>query len=309
MRGEEVVRMVPYKDGKANHGHSCVKGRFAWGYATHKERILNPMIRASTSDPWQEVTWEEAIAHTAAEFKRIQAKYGRLSVGGITSSRCTNEESYLVQKLIRAAFSNNNVDTCARVCHSPTGYGLSTTFGTSAGTQDFDSVEDCDVVVVIGANPTDAHPVFGSRMKQQLRPKSEGGGGARLIVIDPRKIDLVRSPHITADYHLPLRPGTNVAVLSSMAHVIVTEGLVDEAFVRERCDWDEFQAWAAFVAEPRHAPEFLEPLTGAPLRHRRQRGDLLRPGRHRAQPGLDHGHGHRQPGHGHRQPRPFRRRR
>ena len=264
MRGEEVVRMVPYKDGKANHGHSCVKGRFAWGYATHKERILNPMIRASTSDPWQEVTWEEAIAHTAAEFKRIQAKYGRLSVGGITSSRCTNEESYLVQKLIRAAFSNNNVDTCARVCHSPTGYGLSTTFGTSAGTQDFDSVEDCDVVVVIGANPTDAHPVFGSRMKQQLRPKSEGGGGARLIVIDPRKIDLVRSPHITADYHLPLRPGTNVAVLSSMAHVIVTEGLVDEAFVRERCDWDEFQAWAAFVAEPRHAPEFLEPLTGVP---------------------------------------------
>ena len=131
----------PIKDGKANHGHSCVKGRFAWGYATHKDRITKPMIRAKITDPWREVTWEEAISHAASEFKRIQAKYGRDSIGGITSSRCTNEETYLVQKMIRAAFGNNNVDTCARVCHSPTGYGLKTTFGTSAGTQDFDSVE------------------------------------------------------------------------------------------------------------------------------------------------------------------------
>ena len=142
MRGEEVVRMVPYKDGKANRGHSCVKGRFAWGYATHKERILKPMIRAAITDPWREVSWDEAFAYAASEFKRIQAKYGKRSVGGITSSRCTNEETFLVQKLIRAGFGNNNVDTCARVCHSPTGYGLKTTFGTSAGTQDFDSVED-----------------------------------------------------------------------------------------------------------------------------------------------------------------------
>src|SRR6478672_5693782 len=141
MRGEEVVRMVPYKDGKANRGHSCVKGRFAWGYTNHKERILKPMIRERVSDPWREVTWEEAINHAASEFKRIQAKYGKNSVGGITSSRCTNEETFLVQKLVRAAFKTNNVDTCARVCHSPTGYGLSQTFGTSAGTQDFDSVE------------------------------------------------------------------------------------------------------------------------------------------------------------------------
>ncbi len=258
MRGEEVVRMVPYKDGKANRGHSCVKGRFAWGYATHRERILNPMIRSSTSDPWREVSWKEAIDYTASEFKRIQAKYGRHSLGGITSSRCTNEETFLVQKLVRTAFGNNNVDTCARVCHSPTGYGLKTAFGTSAGTQDFDSVEQVDVVLIIGANPTDGHPVFASRMKQRLRE------GARLIVIDPRRTDIVRSPHIEADYHLPLRPGTNVAVLSAMAHVIVTEGLVDEAFVRERCDWSEFQDWAAFVSDARHSPEHLEALTGVP---------------------------------------------
>jgi formate dehydrogenase major subunit len=258
MRGDELVRMVPHKDGKANRGHSCVKGRFAWGYATHKERILKPMIRASIQDPWREVSWEEAIGYTASEFKRIQAKYGRSSIGGITSSRCTNEETFLVQKLIRAAFGNNNVDTCARVCHSPTGYGLKTTFGTSAGTQDFDSVEHTDVVMVVGANPTDGHPVFASRLKKRLRE------GVKLIVVDPRRIDLVRMPHVEAAYHLPLKPGTNVAVLTAMAHVAVTEGLANEAFVRERCDWDEFQRWAEFVSEERNSPEASEKFTGVP---------------------------------------------
>src|SRR5579862_6841079 len=198
MRGDELVRMVPYKDGQANHGHSCVKGRFAWGYATHKERILKPMIREKISDPWREVSWDEAYGFAAAKFKHIQEEYGRDAVGGITSSRCTNEETYLVQKLVRAGFGNNNVDTCARVCHSPTGYGLATTFGTSAGTQDFDSVEHSDVLMVIGANPASAHPVFASRMKKRLR------AGARLIVLDPRRIDIIRSAHVEAQHHLPL---------------------------------------------------------------------------------------------------------
>src|SRR5690349_17302811 len=258
MRGEELVRMVPYKDGKANRGHSCVKGRFAWGYANHRERILAPMIRERITDPWREVSWDEAIAHTASEFRRIQAKHGRLAIGGITSSRCTNEETYLVQKLVRGGFGNNNVDTCARVCHSPTGYGLRTAFGTSAGTQDFDSVEHTDVVLIIGANPTDAHPVFASRMKKRLRQ------GAKLIVIDPRRIDMVRMPHIEASHHLALRPGTNVAVLTALAHVIVTEGLVNETFVRERCDTDAFAEWSAFVAETRNSPEEVEKFTGVP---------------------------------------------
>ena len=124
MRGETVVRMVPFKDGKANRGHSCVKGRFAWGYATHKERQLKPMVRDRITDPWRETTWEEAIGRVASEFARIQEHYGRDSVGGISSSRCTNEETFLVQKLIRAGFGTSNIDTCARVCHSPTGYGL-----------------------------------------------------------------------------------------------------------------------------------------------------------------------------------------
>ncbi|KCB23374.1 formate dehydrogenase subunit alpha [Bordetella hinzii] len=258
MKGQEVVRMVPWKDGQANRGHSCVKGRFAWGYATHRERVLKPMIRKRITDPWQEVSWDEAIQYAASEFRRIQARHGRDAVGGITSSRCTNEETWLVQKLVRAAFNTNNVDTCARVCHSPTGYGLKQTLGESAGTQTFDSVMHSDVVIVMGANPSSGHPVFASRLKKRLRQ------GARLIVIDPRRIELVDSPHIKADYHLQVRPGTNVALLTALAHVIVTEGLVDEAFVAERCEAPAFEQWKAFAARPEHSPEATQEITGVP---------------------------------------------
>ena len=150
-----------------------------------------------------------------------------------------------MQKMIRAAFGNNNTDTCARVCHSPTGYGLSNTFGTSAGTQDFDSVEEADVIMVIGANPTDAHPVFASQMKRRLRD------GARLIVVDPRQTDLVKSTHIRADCHLPLRPGTNVAVINSLAHTIVTGRAHERGICAERCDVAEFERWRSFIVEER----------------------------------------------------------
>jgi len=252
MKGEELVRMVPNKNGGANHGHSCVKGRFAWGYATHKDRITTPMIRKNITDPWQEASWEEAIGYAASEITRIQGKYGRESVGAITSSRCTNEEVYVIQKLVRAVFGSNNVDTCARVCHSPTGYGLKQTLGESAGTQTFDSVMKSDVIMVIGANPTDGHPVFGSQMKKRLRE------GAKLIVADPRAIDLVSSPHVKANHHLKLRPGTNVALISALAHVVVTEGLVKEDFVKARCEWDSFVLWRDFVAKPENSPEVLQ---------------------------------------------------
>ncbi|HEY9415803.1 MAG TPA: formate dehydrogenase subunit alpha [Pseudonocardia sp.] len=256
LRGDELVRMVPYKDGGANEGHSCVKGRFAFGYATHPDRVLEPMIRDSIADEWRVVSWEEAIGFTARRMLEIQTEHGPTSIGGITSSRCTNEEVYVVQKMVRAAFGNNNVDTCARVCHSPTGYGLKQTFGTSAGTQDFRSVAEADVIVVIGANPTDGHPVFASRMKRRLRE------GAELIVIDPRRIDLVRTPHIEAAHHLALAPGTNVAVVNALAHVVVTEGLVDTEFVDGRCEG--FEEWAAFIAGPEHSPEAVAEITGVP---------------------------------------------
>ena len=272
MQGERVVRMMPYKDGGANEGHSCVKGRFAFGYATHKDRILSPMIREKITDPWREVSWDEAIQYTADGFKAVQAKYGRGSIGGITSSRTTNEEVYAVQRMIRAAFGNNNIDTCARVCHSPTGYGLKQTFGESAGTQDFKSVDLSDVIMVIGANPTDAHPVFGSRMKKRLRE------GAKLIVVDPRRIDLVKSPHVQADYHLQLRPSTNVAVLNAMSHVVVTEGLIDRSFIAARCDKDEFARWEKFISDPKHAPEAVEALTGVPADEIRKAARLFATG-------------------------------
>jgi formate dehydrogenase major subunit len=262
VRGEgaaiEVVRMAPDRDGHANHGHACVKGRFAFGYATHPDRVLKPMVRKTIHDEWREVSWEEAIGYAASEIKRIQAKYGRDSVGGITSSRCTNEETFLVQKMVRVAFGNNNVDTCARVCHSPTGYGLKSTMGESAGTQAFTSVAQADVIMVVGANPTDGHPVFASQMKQRLRQ------GAKLIILDPRAIGLVRSPHVAADVHLQLTPGTNVAMLNAIAHVIVTEGLTRDDYVAERCEADSYQLWKELVAAQRNSPEAMEPITGVP---------------------------------------------
>jgi len=258
MKGDKVIRMTPWKDGQANHGHSCVKGRFAWEYAFHPDRITKPMIRENITDPWQEVSWDEAISYAAKRMLDTQKKYGQKSIGGISSSRCTNEEVYVVQKLVRAAFGNNNIDTCARVCHSPTGYGLNRTLGTSAGTQTFDSVMEADVILVIGANPTDAHPVFGSLMKKRLR------AGAKLIVIDPRAIDLVKSPHVKADYHLALLPGNNVAVINALAHVIIEEGLEDAAYIAERCEDQAYADWRKFIMDSKNSPEASANFTGVP---------------------------------------------
>ena len=272
MRGEEVVRMMPYKDGRANEGHSCVKGRFAYGYATHKDRVLTPMIREKISDPWQVVSWDEAIQYAAKRLKETQKKYGKDSIGGITSSRTTNEEVYAVQRMVRAAFNTNNIDTCARVCHSPTGYGLKQTFGESAGTQDFKSIEESDVIMVVGANPTDGHPVFGSRMKKRIRE------GAKLIDIDPRRIDLVRSPHVAAEYHLQLRPSTNVAIMNAIGHVIADENLINRDFVERRCEPADFARWEEFIKRPENSPEALEEITGVPAQQVREAARLYATG-------------------------------
>ncbi|MFW6597946.1 formate dehydrogenase subunit alpha [Propionibacteriaceae bacterium Y2011] len=249
-----VVRMMPSKDGGANEGHSCVKGRFAYGYTNHPDRQLQPMVRESITDEWRVVSWDEAISTAAQGFRAIQQRHGVGAVGGISSSRCTNEEVYVVQKMVRAAFGNNNIDTCARVCHSPTGYGLNQTFGTSAGTQDFTSVDHTDLILLIGANPTDAHPVFGSRMKRRLRQ------GAQIIVADPRRIDLVRSPHVEAAEHLPLLPGSNVAFINALAHTIVTEGLHDQQFLDDRCT--DVADYLAFIVGAENSPEATAAATG-----------------------------------------------
>jgi formate dehydrogenase major subunit len=254
--GDEIVRMTPWKDGKANHGHSCVKGRFAYDYWNHPDRVKTPMIRRSIDDPWQEVSWDEAFAYAAGEFKRIQETYGRKSVGGVSSSRCTNEEIFLTQKFVRAVMGNNNIDNCARICHSPTQFGMSATVGWGAASQHFDSILQSDVILVVGANPTEGHPVFGSMLKRRVRQ------GAKLIVIDPRRTETVDSPHCHADIHLSLRPGTNVAVLNSLAHVVVREGLCNREFIEARCEVEEFEQWAAFVASDDYSPETVGALAG-----------------------------------------------
>ena len=249
-----VVRMIPWKEGKANHGHSCIKGRFAFDYYISPDRMLTPLIRTTIDEPWRSVSWPEAIEYAAKGLRRVQETYGRASVGAISSSRCTNEEIFLTQKFARAVLGNNNIDNCARICHSPTQFGLSATVGWGAASQHFDSVLKADVIMVVGANPTEGHPVFGSLMKRRIRQ------GAKLIVIDPRETELVKSPHLKADVHLALRPGTNVAVLDSISHVIVREKLYDQNFIRARCEWHEFENWAALVGSDCYAPEVIGPL-------------------------------------------------
>jgi formate dehydrogenase major subunit len=251
-----VVRMTPWKEGKANHGHSCIKGRFAFDYYISPDRALTPLIRATIDQPWRSVSWPEAIDYAAKGLRRVQEKYGRTSVGAVSSSRCTNEEIFLTQKFARAVLGNNNIDNCARICHSPTQFGLSATVGWGAASQHFDSILQADVIIVVGANPTEGHPVFGSLMKRRIRK------GAKLIVLDPRQTESVKSPHLKADVHLPLRPGTNVAVLDSISHVIVREKLYQENFIRARCEWHEFENWAALVGSEQYAPEVIGPLSG-----------------------------------------------
>jgi len=251
-----VVRMIPWKEGKANHGHSCVKGRFAFDYYNHPDRIKTPMIRGSIDEPWREVSWDDAFAYAASELKRIQAKYGVGSVGAVSSSRCTNEEIFLMQKFARVALRNNNIDNCSRICHSPTQFGLHATLGAGAASQHFDSILQADVALVVGANPTEGHPVFGSMMKRRIRE------GAKLLVVDPRRTETVESAHCRADVHLALRPGTNVLVLNSIAHVIVHERLYNEEFIRARCHWQEFEQWSQLVGDERYRPEVVGPEAG-----------------------------------------------
>ncbi len=255
-RDGRIVRMTPWKEGKANHGHACVKGRFAYDYYLAPDRATTPMIRRSIADEWQPVDWDTAFTHAASELTRIQTEHGRGSIGGVSSSRCTNEEIFLVQKLVRCAMRNNNVDNCSRICHSPTQFGLSATLGAGAASQHFDSILQSDAILVVGANPTEGHPVFGSMMKRRVRE------GARLLVIDPRRTETVDSPHCRATVHLALRPGTNVAVLNSVSHVIVREGLVNRAFVEARTDVDDFDLWADHVADERYSPDVIGPHAG-----------------------------------------------
>jgi len=231
-KGNEVLSIQAPVDAEVNHAHTCLKGRFAFKFYNHKDRLRKPLIRQADGS-FKESTWDEAYDHIFTQLSRIRDEHGGNAIAGISSARCTNEENYLMQKFIRQVIGTNNIDCCARVCHSPTAWGMQKSFGTGAATNSFEDIEFTKCILVIGANPTEGHPVTGARLKQQIMK------GTPLIVIDPRKIELV--PY--AKYHLQLRPGTNVALLNMFARCILDAGLVKTDFIRSRCEnWEQFEA-------------------------------------------------------------------
>ncbi len=230
-KGGEVLSIQAPTDSLVNHSHTCLKGRYAFKFVNHADRLRTPLIRRDGQ--LQPATWDEAYEHIVTNLRRLQAEYGGDAIAGISSARCTNEENYLMQKLIRVGFGTNNIDACARVCHSPTAWGMQKAFGTGAATNQIADLQFTNCILVIGANPTEGHPVTGSKIKQRAMK------GVPLILIDPRAIEL--APYAT--HHLQLRPGTNVALLDMFAYYIWEAGLVDQDFIRSRCEnWEEFEA-------------------------------------------------------------------
>jgi formate dehydrogenase major subunit len=253
LNGEIKSIQAPY-DAKVNGGHTCLKGRFAFSFYKHAERLRTPLIKRE--GVFQEATWEEAYDFIAEKLYSIKQRYGADAIGGISSARCTNEENYLMQKFIRTIIGTNNIDSCARVCHSPTALGMQRTFGTGAATNSIIDLKYTDAIMVIGANPTAGHPVTGAKMKQFAIK------GKTTIVIDPRRTELAEY----ATYHLQLKPGTNVALLNMMLYYIMEEGLEDGEFIRSRTEgYEEFRAHVMQMNI-----EELEEVTGVPRDQVRQ---------------------------------------
>lgn len=249
VRDETVIAIDPALDGPANVGHTCIKGRFAHQYARSPERLTSPMMRR-TDGTWREASWDEALGFVADKMKAIAAAHGPDAIAFISSSRCTNEENYILQKLARAALGTNNIDNCSRVCHSPTSLGLIQSLGESGGTNSFADIDVTECIFLTGANPTEGHPVVGARMKEaRLR-------GAKLIVADPRRIELATM----ADVFLQLRPGSNVALYNALAHVIIRDELYDRAFVDTRTEG--FEVYSEHLRA--YDPKKVEAITGVP---------------------------------------------
>jgi formate dehydrogenase major subunit len=220
-----VVNIEPNPQGSANRGHLCVKGRFAHQFAHSHDRLTTPLIR-NADGSFRSASWDEALDLVAKRLTDIRNRFGPQALGVISSSRCTNEENYLMQKFARVVLHTNSVDNCSRVCHSPSAYALGTALGTGAGTNSFQDVEKSDLLMIVGANPTEAHPVFGARIKQAVLK------GAKLIVLDPRNTELAR----LADVHLPLRPGSNVAVINALQHELIRLNLIDHTFIAQHAE-------------------------------------------------------------------------
>lgn len=256
-RDGQITTIRP-SDGPSNHGHTCVKGRYAFDYVYAEERITSPMIRRD--GVWQDVSWDEVIRYLAERFAALAAEHGPDSIGVLSSSRGTNEENYVAQKFARVVLGTNNIDCCARVCHSPTAAAMKMTLGTGAATNSLDEIEIARTILVCGANPTEGHPVTGARIKQAARR------GANLIIVDPRQIELTEF----ATLHLQLRPGTNVVLFNALGATIVEEGLVDVEFLRTRLT--EFDEYCTFIRD--FLPEKVEGICGVPAAKIRQAARL-----------------------------------
>ncbi len=246
-RDDRVVQVKPVMDAPVNYGHLCVKGRYAFDFVDADDRVTEPMIREGGD--WRIVSWDEAIQYTADKLKAIDAEFGKESIAVLGSARATNEENYLAQKFTRVVLATNNVDCCARVCHTPSAAAMKMMIGTGAMTNSFDDIEKARTIILCGANPSENHPIPGARVKQAVIKN-----GTKLIVIDPRKTELTKY----ADVHLQLRPGTNILMFNAIAHAIIDEGLTDPEFISTRVD--EFEEFKSFVAE--YSPEAVAERCG-----------------------------------------------
>jgi formate dehydrogenase alpha subunit len=265
-RDDEVAAITPNRAAPVNRGHACVKGRFAHGFVRSPDRLTRPLVRRDGE--LVEASWEEAIGRVAGELHRIRDQHGPDAIAAISSARATNEENYLMQKLMRVAVGTNNVDNCARICHAPSAAGLSASFGLAGGTNPFEDFDRAGVFLLCGSNPTEAHPVVGARIKQRVI------AGARLVVVDPRRTELAEY----ADLHLRPRPGTNVAVFNGLAAVLVAEGLIDEPFIAERTEG--FEELRELLSD--YVPEQVEQISGVPAADLRRAARLYGETGHRA---------------------------
>ena len=254
VRGNRVVSARGDREALTNQGSLCVKGRFGHDFLQHPDRLTQPLIKdpAGTSrfPGFREASWEEALGLVAERLTAIERESGPSAIMGISSSRGTNEESYMLQKFMRAVVGTNNVNNCARVCHSPSVTGLSAVFGSGAATNPLEDIDDAQVLLLVGCNPTEAHPVIGMRVRRAVNQ------GVRLIVVDPRRTQLARS----AEHWLPLRPGTNVALLNGLAHIIIRDGLHDKKFIAARAE--HFAEFAENVRS--YTPQRMAEITGVP---------------------------------------------
>ncbi|HMK44051.1 MAG TPA: formate dehydrogenase subunit alpha [Dissulfurispiraceae bacterium] len=248
--GNRIVK-VTVPDDAWNDGLLCVKGRFGYSFVQHHDRLTVPLVRRNGE--LAPASWDEALAVIANKLKQIRSAAGPDAIGGISSARCTNEENYAFQKFMRAIIGTNNVDHCARLCHAPTVAGLASIFGSGSMTNSIDEISGSEVLLLVGTNTKETHPVVANRMIEAKRR------GAKIILIDPRRIPMARF----ADIHLRLRPGTNVALLKALAHVIVEEDLIDKEFIAEQTTGVE-----SYLASLKaYAPEAVAGITGVPAEH------------------------------------------